>query len=116
MIKRKKICFCRDNETQVDILNAKQIWVPTKYSYDSYAKRVLPIDMKMIGYTERSILHEINPQIAKSWEEIDKGDSNTVIDNVQISPIDKELDTIQEFIVTKEQLLEAINKNMAKHP
>jgi hypothetical protein len=112
MIKRKKICFCRDTETQVDILNAKQIWVPIKYSYDSHVKRVLPIDMKMIGYTERSVLHEINPKIAKSWKEIDKGDSDIIIDNVQTSPVDKELDTIQEFFVTKEQLLDAINKNM----
>lgn len=114
MIKRKKICFCVDTETQVDILNAKQIWVPTKYSYDKYVKRMLPINKKMIGYAERSILHEINPKIAKSWKEIEKGDSEVIIDDANTSPIDKELNTIQEFFATKEQLLEAINKNRVK--
>lgn len=114
---KKKICFCRDTETQVDTLNAKQVWVPTKYSYDKYAKKILPIKMKMIGYAERKILHDINPKIAKSWKEIEKGDSITIIDDIQTATIsNKEIDTVQEFFSSKEQLLKSIEKNAVKRP
>lgn len=113
---KKKICFCSDTDIQVDILNAKQVWVPTKYSYDKHAKRTLPIDMKMIGYADRKILHEVNPQIASSWKEIDKGDSTIIIGDTHVGVIDKELNTIQEFFSSKEQLLKAIEKNAVKKP
>ena len=113
---KKKICFCTDTDTQVDVLNAKQVWVPTKYSYDKFAERMLPIDMKMIGYADRKVLHEVNPQIAPSWKEIEKGDSTIIVDDTHTGVIDKELDTIQEFFPSKEQLLKAIEKNAARRP
>lgn len=114
---KKKICFCRDTETQVDMLNAKQVWVPTEYSYDKYAKKMLPIKMKMVGYAERKILHEINPKIAKSWKEIEKGDTTTITNDIQTANIsNKEIDTIQEFFSSKEQLLKSIEKYAAKRP
>ena len=72
--------------------------------------------MKMIGYADRKVLHEVNPQIAPSWEEIEKGDSTIIVDDIHISVIDKELNTIQEFFSSKEQLLKAIDKNAVKRP
>ena len=113
---KKKICFCKDTDTQIDILNAKQIWVTTRYSYDRYAKRMLPIDKKMIGYADRKVLHDVNPQIASSWREIDKGDSSILIDDVSLSPVDKELNTVQELFSSKEQLLDTIKKYAVKKP
>lgn len=113
---KKRICFCTDTDTQVDILNAKQVWIPTKYSYDRYAKRMLPIDMKMIGYADRKVLHEVNPQIASSWKEIERGDSTIIVGDTHTGVIDKELNTIQEFFSSKEQLLKAIEKNAVKRP
>ena len=71
----------------------------------------------MIGYAERKILHDINPQIAKSWTEIEKnGDSEIVIGGVNTSSTSKELGTIQEFFSSKEQLLKAIDKYAVRKP
>lgn len=69
MIKRKKVCTCRDTDTQVDELNAKEIWVTTSWKYDKYAKRTVPYNRKSIGYIERKILHEIDPRW-DLWKEI----------------------------------------------
>jgi hypothetical protein len=113
---KKKICFCTDTDAQVDILNVKQVWAPIKYSYDRFTTRMLPIDMKMIGYADRKVLHEVNPQIASSWKEIERGDSEIIIGDTHTGTASDVLNTTQEFFSSKEQLLKAIEKIAVKKP
>jgi hypothetical protein len=120
MIKRKKVCTCRDTDTQVDELNTKEVWVTTSWKYDKYAKQTVPYNKKSIGYVERKILHEIDPRWASDWRKIDY----TVTEPyqimgslVEIAVFDyKKKDTEQNFYTDKEQLLQAINKIAVKKP
>jgi hypothetical protein len=77
---------------------------------------MLPIDMKMIGYADRKVLHETNPQIAPSWKEIEKGDSEIIVGDTHTGVVGNVLNTTQEFFSSKEQLLKAIEKNAVKKP
>jgi hypothetical protein len=77
---------------------------------------MLPIDMKMIGYADRKVLHEVNPQIASSWKEIERGDSEIIIGDTHTGTASDVLNTTQEFFSSKEQLLKAIEKIAVKKP
>lgn len=118
MIKRKKVCTCRDTDTQVDELNAKEIWVTTSWKYDKYAKRTVPYNKKSIGYIERKILHEIDPRWAPDWRKINDTvmEPYQIMDGlVEIAVFDyKKKDTEQNFYVDKEQVLQAIKKIAVK--
>lgn len=120
MIKRKKVCTCQDSETQVDGLNAKEIWVTTSWKYDRHINKLLPYNKKSIGYVERKILHEIDSRWAPDWRKI----SDTVMEPfqimdglVEIAVFDyKKKNTEQNFYTDKEQLLLAIKKIAVKKP
>lgn len=118
MIKRKKVCICRDTDIQVDESNAKEIWVTTSWKYDKYAKRTVPYDKKSIGFVERKLLHEIDPRWAPDWRKIDdtKMEPYQIMDGlVEIAVFDyKKKNTEQNFYTDKEQLLDAINKVVVK--
>lgn len=118
---RKRLCFCTSydgTDETIDVLDVKEIWVTTKWSYDKYNKQMLTLNNKSIGFVDRDILHQINCEVASSWREISvSGDSYVLMEGVDIATVsDSVWDTTQDLYDSKDGLLNAINAVLVKKP